>query len=34
MEFWQIGKRISRSEAEKIIEASEISPDRLRWWPA
>lgn len=34
MEFWQIGKRISRAEAEKIIEASEISPDRLRWWPA
>ena len=34
LEFWLNGKKITQQEAEKIAEASELPPGKLKWWPA
>jgi hypothetical protein len=34
VEFWLNGKKITQREAEKIAQASEFPPSKLKWWPA
>jgi hypothetical protein len=34
VEFWLNGKPITQAQAEKIAQANDLPPSRLKWWPA